>query len=214
MTLKLFYSPGSCSLAPHIALEETGAAYERVKVALASGEQKTPAYLAINPKGRVPVLAEDDHVVTENPAILRAIARRFPAARLWPDDDIWAEAACLEWCAWLSNTIHVHYAHVRRSERYADDETAKAEVQRKGKEVCRQLWADVDARLKGRTWAIGERYSVADPYLLVFWTWGRGPVLGFDMAKDYPNWTAHARRMAQRPAVQRVFAREELALPG
>lgn len=214
MPLQFFYSPGACSLAPHIALEETGAAYEPVKVVLAKGEQKAPAYLAINPKARVPALAEDGHVVTENPAVLRYIARRFPAANLWPDDDIFAEAACLEWCAWLASTIHVHYAHIRRVERYADDEAAKLDVQRKGREVCRQLWADVDARLAGRTWAIGDRYTVADPYLLVFWTWGRGPVLGYDMARDFPNWTAHARRMAGRPAVQRAFEREELALPG
>lgn len=213
MTIKLFYSPGACSLAPHIALEETGAAFEPVKVALPQGEQKTPAYLAINPKGRVPALADGTHIVTESPAVLRYIARRFPQARLWPDDDIRLDAACLEWCAWLSNTIHVHFAHVWRPERYADDETAKQAVIAKGREVTRQLWADVDARLAGKQWAIGERYSAADPYVLVFWTWGRGPVLGFDMAKDFPNWTAHARRMAARPAVQRAFDREGIALP-
>jgi glutathione S-transferase len=213
MTLKLFYAPGACSLAPHIALEEAGAAFEPVKVALAQGEQRTPAYLAINPKGRVPVLVDGDVVVTENPAILRYIARRFPAAKLWPEDDVALDAACLEWCSWMSNSIHVSYAHIRRAERYADDETAKTEVIRKGRETTRQLWADVDARLAGRQWAVGTRYTVADPYLLVFWTWGRGPVLGYDMARDFPNWTAHARRMAQRVAVQRAFAREEIALP-
>ena len=62
-------------------------------------------------------------------------------------------------------------------------------------------------------WAIGERYSVADPYLLVYWTWGRGPVLGFDMAREFPRWTEHARRLARRPAVQRAFASEGLPLP-
>src|SRR4051794_10077855 len=86
MSLKLYYSPGACSLAPHIALEEASVAYEPVKVALAKGEQRTPEYLAINPKGRVPVLAEDDLVLTENAAILPYIAQRFPEARLWPSD--------------------------------------------------------------------------------------------------------------------------------
>lgn len=213
MTLKLFYAPGACSLAPHIALEETGAAFEPVRLALANNEQRSPAYLAINPKGRVPAIADGDAVITENPAVLRYIARRFPAAALWPDDDPVLDARCLEWCAWMASTIHVAYAHIRRVERYADEAAARAEVARKGHETTRQLWTDIEARLAGRQWALGTRYSVADPYLLVFWTWGRGPVLGYDMARDFPNWTAHARRMAGRPAVQRAFAREDLVLP-
>src|SRR5215210_5667595 len=187
MTLRLYYSPGSCALAPHITLEETGAAYEPVRVALAEGEQNQPAYRAINPKGRVPALAEGDFVVTENPAILRYIARRFPAAHLWPEDPR-EEARCAEWLAWLSSTIHVAYAHVRRPERYATDEAATANVVAKGKETCRELWAAVDARLAHGPWALGERFSVADAYLMVFWTWARGPALGFDVAKEVPNW--------------------------
>jgi glutathione S-transferase len=212
MTLKLYYSPGSCALAPHITLEETGAAYEPVRVALAEGEQNQPAYRAINPKGRVPALAEGDFVVTENPAILRYIARRFPAAHLWPEDPR-EEARCAEWLAWLSSTIHVAYAHVRRAERYVDSETAKAEVIAKGKETCRNLWQDVDRHLGAGPWAVGDRFSVADPYLQVFWNWGRGQVLGFDMPTLVPNWTAHARRMAERPATRHVFEREGLELP-
>jgi glutathione S-transferase len=212
MTLKLYYSPGACSLAPHVTLEETGASYEPVRVALANGEQNEPPYRAINPKGRVPALAEGEFVVTENPAILRYIARRFPAAHLWPEEAR-EEAACAEWLAWLSSTIHVTYAHVRRVERYADSEAAKAEVAAKGKETCRALWQDVDKRLGRGPWAVGERFSVADPYLLVFWMWGRGPVLGFDMPAMLPNWTAHARRMTERPATRRAFEREGLELP-
>ena len=77
--LKLYYSPGACSLAPSIALEETGVAFEPVLTKLADGAQKTPEFLALNPKGRVPVLADGDFVVTENPAILRYIARSFIA---------------------------------------------------------------------------------------------------------------------------------------
>ena len=212
MSLKLYYSPGACSLAPHIALEETGADYEPVRVILAKGEQNTPDYRRINPKGRVPALADGGFVVTENPAILRYVARRFPEARLWPDDPR-EEAACAEWLAWIASTIHVAYAHVRRPERYASDEASIANVVAKGKETCRELWAAIDQCLGRGPWAVGERLSVADPYLTVFWTWGRGPVLGFDMAAECPNWTAHARRMAERSSVQRAFAREGLELP-
>jgi glutathione S-transferase len=210
--LKFYYSPGSCALASHIALEEAGATFEPVRVALPKGEQNTPEYRRINPNGRVPALAVDEWVVTENPAILRFIARSYPDAKLWPDDPR-AEAVCAEWLAWMSCTVHVTYAHIRRAERYATGDAAIENVKEKGRETCREIWSTIDAKLANSTWAAGNQYSVADGYLQVFWNWGRGPVLGYDMAKDLPNWTAHARRMAQRPAVQRAFAREELPLP-
>ena len=135
--LKLFYAPGACSLAPHIVLEETGAAYSTVRVALAQGEQRTPEYLRVNPKGCVPALTEGDWALTENPAILRYLARRFPEARLWPDDPH-PEARCAEWLAWIASTIHVAYAHVRRPERYPGDAKAIEDVVAKGKEACRR----------------------------------------------------------------------------
>jgi glutathione S-transferase len=210
--LKFYYSPGSCALASHIALEEAGAAFEPVRVALAKGEQNTPEYRRINPKGRVPALADGDFIVTENPAIMRFVARRYPDARLWPDDPR-EEARCAEWLAWISSTIHVAYAHIRRAERYASDPAAIENVKQKGRETCREYWGAVDEKIGRSTWAAGESYSVADGYAQVFWNWGKGQILGFDMAKDFPNWTAHALRMAERPAVQRAFAREELPLP-
>ena len=210
--LKLYYSPGSCALASHIALEEAGARFEPVRVALASGEQNTPEYRRINPKGRVPALAVDDWVITENPAIMRFVARTFPDARLWPEDPR-AEARCAEWLAFMSSTVHVAYAHIRRAERYATGEAAIENVKAKGRETCRDVWRMVEDKLGQGPWAAGEQFSVADGYLQVFWNWGRGSVLGYDMAKEFPNWTAHAKRLAARPAVQRAFAREELPLP-
>lgn len=210
--LKLYYSPGACSLAPHIALEEAGADFEPMRLSFADGEQRKPEYLAINPKGRVPALAERDWVLTENPAILSYIARRYPGAGLWPHEAR-EEARCVEWLAWIASTIHPAYAHVRRPERYADDPAAKEAVMAKGRETCRELWSAVDRRLGSGPWAAGERYSVADPYLLGFWTWGRGPTLGFDMAREFPNWAAHARRMWERRAVRAAFEREGLQMP-
>lgn len=206
----LYFSPGACSLAPHIALEEAGLPFEAVRVALAQGEQNAPPFRAINPKGRVPALAEDGWVLTECPAILRYVGRLAPA--LWPQDPR-LDARCAEWLAWCSSTVHVTYAHVRRPERYADDEAAKAAIVAKARDACRTVWADVDARIGAGPWALGDAFSVADAYLMPFWLWGRASFLAFDMPANYPNWTAHARRMAERPAVRRVFAREELELP-
>jgi glutathione S-transferase len=214
VSLKLYYSPGACSLAPHIALEENGADYEPVLVNLADGAQRTPEYHAVNPKGRVPALADDGFVVTENPAVLRYIARKYPDAVLWPDNPA-DEARCVEWLGWCASTIHVAYAHVRRPERYAASDAARADVVEKGRQTCRDVWAQVEERFAASAsdWAAGQGYSVADPYIFTFWTWGRGPNLGFDMARDFPAWSAHARRMGGRPAVQRALAREGIALP-
>lgn len=213
MSLKLFYSPGACSLASHIALQETGAPFEAVRVNFAENQQRSPDYLKINPKGRVPVLADDDFIVTENPAILYYVSQKFPDAGLWPRD-LKARAICLEWCAFLSSGVHVSYAHIRRAERYATGDEAIANVQAKGKITTRETWEMVEKKLASAKgpWAAGDVYSIADPYLLVFWHWGRGAVLGYDMAKDFPAWHAHALRMMARPAVKRAFAAEGLEL--
>ncbi|HLW91239.1 MAG TPA: glutathione S-transferase family protein [Roseiarcus sp.] len=210
--MKLYFTPGTCSLASHIALEEVGARFESSRIDFSADQQNSPEYLRINAKGRVPTLVDGDWVLTESPAILRYIAARHPGTGLWPWDPR-EEARCAEWLAWLSSTIHVAFAHVRRANRYAADPRAIEDVIATGKKTCRDLWQAVDAKIGRGPWAIGERYSVADPYLLVYWTWGRGPALGFEVERDLPNWTAHARRMAARPAVQKVFAREGLALP-
>ena len=209
--LTLHYSPGACSLASHIALEEAGADFEPRRVDFAAAEQRSPAYLAMNPKGRVPVLVHGDFVLTENPAILRYAARLNPTAGLWPED-MGAEARCAEWLAWCASGLHPSYAHIRRPERYAESAAAKEDVVAKGRNATREIWEAVERRLAGSAapWAAGDAYSVADPYVFTFWTWGRGPVLGYDMASDFPAWTAHARRMAERPAVRAVLAREGL----
>ena len=210
--MRLYYATGACSLAPHIALEEAGDRFELSRVDLAANQQNSAEFLRLNPKARVPTLTDGDWVLTEAPAILRYIAARHPAAGLWPWDPR-QEARCAEWVAWISSTIHVSAGHVRRAARYASDPRAVEDVAATAKKTCRELWQTVEARIGEGPWAIGERYSAADPYLLVYWVWGRSPLLGYDMAHDFPQWTAHARRLAARPAVQRAFASEGLALP-
>ncbi len=214
MGVKLFYSPGACSLAPHIALEETGADFEAVLVDFSHGAQRAPDYLAINPKGRVPAVSDEGFIVTENPAVLRYVARKYPAAGLWPEAAR-EDARCLEWLGWCTSGVHVAYAHMRRPERYATSEAAKADVVARGRETAREVWEQVEAKLgkQGTAWAAGESYSVADPYIFTFWTWGRGKALGYDMARDFPRWTEHARRMGERGAVRRALAREGIAAP-
>jgi glutathione S-transferase len=214
---RFYYGNGACSFAPHVALEEAGADFEPVLVALGAFEQRTPEYRRINPKGRVPALARGDWVLTEVPAILRYVALTHPEAKLWPAAPE-LDARCAEWLAWLSSTVHPAYSHISRAERYVTTPAGREEAVVKGRENCRELCLDIERRIGRGPWALGEDYSVADPYLLVVWTWGRlvgstTLAVGLDPERELPNWTAHARRMTARPAVRRAIEREGLQFP-
>ena len=186
--MRLFYAPGACSLASHIALEDAGADFEPVAIDFGSAQQQSAEYLAINPKGRVPALEDGGEVVTESPAILRYIARRFPEANLWPAD-VLEDARCAEWLSWCVSSVHVAFSHIARSYRYAISADGLKEVEEKGRETTRDMWAQVEARLAARTsrWAASDDFSVADPYLFTFWHWGRNPRLDYEMARDFPG---------------------------
>ena len=116
--LKLYYAPNSCALASHLALEHSGAVYEACKVDFSRQEQRSPAFLAINPKGRVPVLITEQGVLSETPAILAYIAQRFPSAKLAPIDDPWLFAQAQSFNSYLCSTVHVAHAHRYRGYRW------------------------------------------------------------------------------------------------
>src|SRR5438874_10295122 len=126
--LTLYYAPGACSMASHIAIEETGAPYKTKLVNLARGEQTKPEYQnSVNPRGKVPALRTDDGVLTENVAILTYLARTFPDAKLLPTDPI-GLARCLSHMAYLSNALHPTFARIVRPERIAPDPAAQEAV--------------------------------------------------------------------------------------
>src|SRR6201998_3517916 len=116
---KLYYAPGSCALASHIALQEAGAAYTTEKVDLKSNQQNSPEYLAINPKARVPSLVTDRGILTETPAMLAFIAQTFPKAKLAPVDDPFGFAEVQAFNSYLCSTVHVAHAHRPRGTRWA-----------------------------------------------------------------------------------------------
>src|SRR5256885_4287109 len=130
--LKLYYAPGTCALATHIALEEAGAPYEAVRLDFGSQAQRSPEYLVINPKGRVPALVTESGTLTETPALLVFVAQRFPAAELAPLSDPFALAQLQEFNNYLCSTVHVAHAHGRRGARWADDAAAIEAMKRKG----------------------------------------------------------------------------------
>ena len=201
--LTLYYSPGACSMASHIVLEESGEKYEAKKVDLAGGEQRTEAYLKINPLGRVPALRLDNgEPLAENTAILPYLGKRFD---LWPKDAI-AEAKALSIIGFFATSVHPAHAHVGRPERYASDSTAFATIKETGLKAFHGYLKQIDGMLVGREW-FSDRYSVLDPYGLVFYTWGVRRELPMQELKNY---CAFKDRMLRRPAVQRVVADEKV----
>src|SRR5205814_8110971 len=105
MSMKLYFAPGACSLASHIALEESGLPYETERLNLQQGDQRKPEYLKLNPRGRVPTLVVDGKVLTENVAIMTLIGGGYCAGRLWPKST-WEQSRALSLRAWLSDSVH------------------------------------------------------------------------------------------------------------
>ena len=201
----LFYSPGACSLASHIALEETGAPYRAVETLLANKAHLTPEYLAINPRGKVPALVVGGEVITENTAILTYIGLTHPATGLLPADPL-AQARCISQMAWFSNTPHIHQRAKFRPYYFADDEAVHPQIRAKAEATYWKHMQEIDALLAGRRWMMGDDYTVADPYAIVFYGWGVSNGMPMQSLADY---TRHKNQMLARPAVQRVLEREK-----
>ncbi len=180
--LTLYHSPGSSSMAVHIALHEIGAPFESRPVSFAKQEQHAPTYLAVNPEGKVPTLLIDGRPLTEVAAILYFLAKRFPAAGLWPADDTEAEAQAISWMSFIASTIHP--------------------ARRIGIERWREVFGIAERRLAGREWTV-ERYSIADIHLFrLFWRFV-GSVK--PEPAEFPGLSAHYGRMIERPAVRRTL---------
>lgn len=204
--LTLYYTPGACSLAAHALLEEGGEKYEAKRVDLAGGEQRTDAYLNMNPLGRVPVLVLDSgEAVPENTAILPYLGKRFD---LWPKDPI-AESKAHSLIGFFAASVHPAFAHVSRPERYNPDPASHPGLREHNLKTFHGYLKQIDSLLAGREWLIGDRFSVLDPYALVFYAWGVRRELPMTELKNY---TAHKERLLQRPAVARTVADENIPL--
>jgi len=208
--LRLYYATGTCALATHIALEEVGAPYEAVAVDFRSQAQRSPEYLAVNPKGRVPALVTETGTLTETPALLCYVAQRFPGAELAPLTDPFALAQVQEFNSYLCSTVHVAHAHGRRGARWADDAAAIEAMQRKVPATMTECFELIEHKLFKGPWVMGERYTICDPYLFTIGSWLEGD--GVDPRK-LPRVIEHRRRMLARRAVQKAVAAEGTQIP-
>src|SRR5689334_8420827 len=167
--LTLYYSPGACSMASHITIEESGAQYEAKPVMLAKGEHKTAEYAKINPRQKVPALQTDKGVITENTAILNYLGKTYPDKNLLPKD-AFGEVKCISMCAWLSNSVHPCFTHIFRPERFSEDEKALPSIKEAGRKAFFAALQEIDGIINGNQWVMGSQFTVCDPYCLVFYT--------------------------------------------
>ncbi len=203
--LRFHYAANTCALASHIALEYAGASYEAVRLSFAENQQRSPAYLALNPKGRVPALETDRGVLTETPAILAFVAQTFPATRLAPLDDPFGFAEVQAVNAYLCATVHVAHAHRMRGYRWATEETSFTDMQRKVPQSVGEAFRPIEEGMLRGKWVMGEAFTICDPYLFTLAQWLEAD--GVDL-NTLPRVADHRRRMGELPAVRAAIAQE------
>jgi glutathione S-transferase len=210
MSLKLYYAPGACSFVPHALLELAEAAFEPVMVKLHKGEQQSPEYLAMNPRGQVPVLVDGEDVITQIVAIVLHLDQGLPEAQLLPPAGL-ARTRVLETLVWMNNTVHPTFTHLFMPQKFTDNPEAQAAVKAYNTEQYRARLDELEAMVAARpeAWLSGARPGVLDAYALTFLRWGG--LAGIDPTTQPHTW-ALAQAFAALPAVARVVAREKLQL--
>ncbi len=200
--MKLYYSPGACSLSPHIALLEAGLPYDLVKVDLRAKKlENGDDFLKVNPKGQVPALVADDgELITEGPVIVQRIADKVPARNLAPSRDSAERYKLLEWLTYINSELHKNIGPLFNP-MLSDEAKAVFKDRAMGK------FRYVDGQLAGRDYLLGKQFTVADGYLYVMLRWADG--MKFDLS-GLNNLLAYKDRVAARPKVQEALVKEGL----
>lgn len=200
--LTLYWAPGACSFVPHVGLEAAKAEFEPKMVKLHKGEHRTPAYLAMNPNGQVPVLVVDGKPLTQIVAICDYLDRRFPEAGLLPNDP-WERSQALSQLAWMNSTPHTTATRFFFPERYAESEAARAEVKKRATEDFRGYLERLQNTLGGKA------FWFRDAYLFTLLRWGG--FAGID-PRSLPAYYAYAQKLMQAPPIAAALARERISL--
>lgn len=202
MALQLCTTPGTVGVAAHIALEESGLAYETIKIDFATGEQVSDHYRKINPKMRVPALIVNGQVLSETPAILTCVAQMATPSVLDLPVEPLAFALVQSFNSYLASTVHVAHAHRMRGARWTDNADAQAALTAYVPVSMSGCFELIEKELLKGPWVHGEAFSISDPYLFALCQWLDGD--GVDI-NQYPEVRAHHSRMLERESVQRVM---------
>jgi glutathione S-transferase len=224
MEPRLWISRGTCSLAPHILLHEAGIPFSTTEISVKNG---FPAeYARVNPKKKVPtlgwlyvrtywgvkvpILELGPEVLTENPAIMTAIAQLAPEKQLFGKTNL-DVVRTYEWLNWLSGTLHAQaFGGLFRPARFVDDEAMFAEVRSKGRATVEECYRYIDEKLQDKDWMVGQSFTAADAYALVFYLWG--VKIEFEMEEKYPNYTRLVTSLGERVSVKAALDKEGITL--
>ena len=208
---QLYYYPGNANLAPHMVLEEIGAPYELILLDRAKNAHKAPEYLKLNPHGRIPTLIDGGLVLYETVAICMHLADKHPKAGLAPEIGTAERAQFYKWMVYLTNTVQAEMLLYFYPERLGGDGACKETVKRNAETRLAAMFDTIEQGLVERgPYLLGDRFSAADPMLLMLGRWSRG----FERpAKTLPALGRYLERVAARPAVQRAFSSEGINAP-
>jgi glutathione S-transferase len=200
--MKLYYSPGACSLSPHIALLEAGLPYDLVKVDLRAKKlENGDDYLQVNPKGQVPALGLDSgELVTEGPVIVQIIADKVPGKSLAPARDSAERYKLQEWLNFITGELHKNFSPLFNP-------AIPDEVKNFFRDRIMGKFKYIDSQLAGRDYLMGKQFTVADGYLYTMLRWADGQK--FDLA-GLKNLMAFKERVNARPKVQEALTKEGL----
>ncbi len=209
MSLKLFFAPGACSFVPHAMLEIAGVNFEPVMVKLHKGEQRTADYLALNPRGQVPVLVDEGELITQVVAILLHLDAKLPQAHILPASGP-ARTHALSLLAWMNNTVHPTFTHFFKPQKFSDNEAAQQAMRSFAVGRYRECLQEIEAlAAKASPWLSGEHPGAVDAYALTLLRWGG--YAGIDPTSMPGTWGL-AQRFAALPAVAQAVERERLQL--
>jgi glutathione S-transferase len=208
--ITLHYHPSNASLTPHILLREIGAPFELALVDRSVTAQRSAAYLALNPHGRIPTLVDGDLVLYETAAVVLHIVDRFPEARLAPAVGTKERALFYRWIAHLSCSVQPEMRPYFYPEQHVADAAHADDVKRTAERRLFDMFAIIDGQLGDGPYLLGDTYSAVDPYLVMLVRWTRNAT---SPARLRPNLARHAERVLARPAVQKAFDVEGIAAP-
>lgn len=204
---KLFYSPGSAAMAPHALLEELGQPFELVKVDTKSKEHRQPAYLKLNPNGRVPTLVDGDQVIYETVAIMLHLADKHPGSGLAPAVGTAERALYYQWLVYMTNTVQEAYIEYYHPDYYAKTEAGQAEVKAVSEERLQPMFQILDKALEKGPFLLGSKFSAADIFMMMMARWSRNMK---KPAATYPNIKRCVDAVMARPATQRMMTAQGL----
>lgn len=208
--IDLYFAPQTCARVSIIGLEEIGAPYSLHLVSFVKNEHRAPSYTTLNPKAKVPLMLVDGQPLTETVAIATYLARTFPKAELLPlTGDPFTDAKVISDLAWCASGMHPIITRVRLPHLFCSVKEGLPSVQTMAADMIASHFRIVEDRLSQQPWMCGEKWSLLDAY--VYWIWFRITEAGVD-SKPYPRFADHAKRIEQRPSVQRALAIEQNAL--